>query len=83
MVEVLQRDIKRKLPNGYYAGKPLPQFDAISFRTQVDFGMNYFIKVKTAPEMYIHVKIHRDRSHVARVRGVQVDKTLTEPIQAF
>ncbi|XP_048742762.1 cystatin-A-like [Ostrea edulis] len=83
MVNVLRGDIIRKLPNGYVKGKPLSQFEAISFREQAVSGINYYIKVSAGSDRYIHVKIHRNRNHVAKVMDVQIGKTLADPIAAF
>jgi cystatin-A/B len=38
-------------------GAKFDEFEAVKYKTQVVSGTNYLIKVKVAPEKYVHIKV--------------------------
>eukprot|EP00928_Gymnodinium_smaydae_P012565 TRINITY_DN14558_c0_g1_i1.p3 TRINITY_DN14558_c0_g1~~TRINITY_DN14558_c0_g1_i1.p3 ORF type:complete len:220 (-),score=60.31 TRINITY_DN14558_c0_g1_i1:111-707(-) len=59
------------------------EFEAICYTTQVVAGMNYFVKVKTGPSSYVHLRIYRHFSGTTQVQGIKVGCTREEPIGYF
>uniref|UniRef100_A0A2C9LXG7 Cystatin domain-containing protein n=1 Tax=Biomphalaria glabrata TaxID=6526 RepID=A0A2C9LXG7_BIOGL len=43
-------------------GKRFTIYEAVSFKTQVVAGLNYFIKIKIEVDIYIHVRLFRPLS---------------------
>uniref|UniRef100_A0A670YY75 Cystatin n=2 Tax=Pseudonaja textilis TaxID=8673 RepID=A0A670YY75_PSETE len=63
-------------------------YEAISYRTQVVAGTNYFIKVQCGDweNDYVHLKIFQalpDQGGQAELSGFQLDKTKADPITYF
>eukprot|EP00928_Gymnodinium_smaydae_P012566 TRINITY_DN14558_c0_g1_i2.p2 TRINITY_DN14558_c0_g1~~TRINITY_DN14558_c0_g1_i2.p2 ORF type:complete len:214 (-),score=35.91 TRINITY_DN14558_c0_g1_i2:111-704(-) len=59
------------------------EFEPICYTTQVVAGMNYFVKVKTGPSSYVHLRIYRHFSGTTQVQGIKVGCTREEPIGYF
>uniref|UniRef100_K1R803 Cystatin-A n=1 Tax=Magallana gigas TaxID=29159 RepID=K1R803_MAGGI len=78
----VQDEIIGQLPLGYDREQPL-QLTAVSYREQVVAGKNYFIKVETGFNRYIHVRIYKDLRGDASITSVQLEKTITDPIEYF
>ncbi|XP_022294485.2 cystatin-A3-like [Crassostrea virginica] len=58
-------------------------FEPVSYKTQVVAGLNYFVKIKTGADRYIHVRIYRHFSGTTSLAGIQTGKTLGEEIAYF
>lgn len=58
-------------------------FEPISYKTQVVAGTNYFVKIKTAADRYIHARIYRHFSGSTSLSDVQTGKTLEDEITYF
>nr|XP_003934787.1 cystatin-B-like [Saimiri boliviensis boliviensis] len=43
--------------------KKFPVFKAVSFRSQVVVGMNYFIKVHVGDEEFVHLRVFQSLPH--------------------
>nr|XP_034307005.1 cystatin-A3 isoform X2 [Crassostrea gigas] len=82
LVNSVRDEIIGQLPLGYDREQPL-QLTAVSYRDQVVAGVNYFIKVETGFNRYIHVRIYKDLRGDASVTSVQLEKTLYDPIEYF
>nr|XP_034307003.1 cystatin-A3 isoform X2 [Crassostrea gigas] len=82
LVDSVQDEIIGQLPLGYDREQPL-QLTAVSYREQVVAGKNYFIKVETGFNRYIHVRIYKDLRGDASITSVQLEKTITDPIEYF
>ncbi|XP_022337017.2 cystatin-A2-like [Crassostrea virginica] len=71
-----------ELPLGYDRERPL-RLTAVSYKSQVVAGTNYFIKVETGWDRYIHVRIYRDLHGNASVSSVQLNKSADDVIGYF
>ena len=69
-----------------HGNKTFPALKAVSFKSQVVAGTNYYVKVHTGGDDHIHVSIHRPLPHTGEaphVRGVQTNKTHQDEISFF
>nr|XP_022286501.1 cystatin-A-like [Crassostrea virginica] len=82
LVDSLRGDIILELPLGYDRERPL-RLTAVSYKSQVVAGTNYFIKVETGWDRYIHVRIYRDLHGNASVSSVQLNKSADDVIGYF
>ncbi|XP_062579342.1 cystatin-A-like [Saccostrea cucullata] len=82
LVDSVRDDIISHLPIGYDREMPLP-LKARFYREQVVAGTNYFIKVQTGPLRFIHVRIYENLDGVASVTGIQLQKSIRDPIEYF
>ncbi|XP_062511531.1 leukocyte cysteine proteinase inhibitor 1-like [Corticium candelabrum] len=53
------------------AGQTFPKFEAISYRSQVVAGTNYFIKVDVGDGQYVHIRVLEPLPHVSPQRTPQ------------
>ncbi|XP_062579344.1 cystatin-A-like [Saccostrea cucullata] len=83
LIDLLRDDIISQLPIGYDREEPLPEFTARLYREQIVAGTNFFVKVETGPLRFIHVRIYVDLSGDASVDGLQVGKTMGDPLEYF
>eukprot|EP00670_Eutreptiella_braarudii_P006212 CAMPEP_0174285428 /NCGR_PEP_ID=MMETSP0809-20121228/8764_1 /TAXON_ID=73025 ORGANISM="Eutreptiella gymnastica-like, Strain CCMP1594" /NCGR_SAMPLE_ID=MMETSP0809 /ASSEMBLY_ACC=CAM_ASM_000658 /LENGTH=97 /DNA_ID=CAMNT_0015381215 /DNA_START=28 /DNA_END=321 /DNA_ORIENTATION=+ len=68
------------------AGVEFAVFEPIQYSTQVVAGTNYFVKVKTDEDQYVHVRIFQPLPHTGappEVHSVQVGKSEGDPIGHF
>jgi cystatin-A/B len=68
-----------------HAKKTFPHLKAISFKTQVVAGTNYFIKVLAGNE-HIHLKVHKPlpvHGGKPQLSSVQLGKQQNDPISFF
>ncbi|XP_061179006.1 cystatin-A-like [Saccostrea echinata] len=82
LVDSVRDDIISHLPIGYDREMPLP-LKARFYREQVVAGTNYFIKIQTGPLRFIHVRIYENLDGVASVTGIQLQKSIRDPIEYF
>ncbi|DAA33447.1 cystatin-A [Bos indicus] len=62
------------------------EFTAIEYKTQVVAGINYYIKIQTGDNRYIHIKVFKSlpqQSHSLILTGYQVDKTKDDELAGF
>jgi len=75
-----------KAAAGEKCGKQFETFTAISYKTQVVAGTNYFIKINVGGEEHIHVRVFQALPHTGAalsVHSVQQGKTVDEDIAYF
>ncbi|KAF6040979.1 CSTB [Bugula neritina] len=82
------QDILDKTRTGFEdkAGVKFDEFTAISYRSQVVAGTNYFIKVKVGTDKYVHVKVFKSLPHAGgtlKVENIQLNKSLDDDISNF
>lgn len=68
------------------AGKEYETLKAISFKSQVVAGTNYFIKVHVGNDEHIHVRVFKALPHTGagpEVSSVQVGKTADDAVEYF
>ncbi|XP_048740577.2 cystatin-A-like [Ostrea edulis] len=82
LVNSVRRDIIMQLPIGYNREVYLP-LKARFYREQVVAGRKYFIKIQTGPMRFIHVRIYKDLRGGTSVSGVQLQKSIRDPIEYF
>ncbi|XP_048740951.1 cystatin-A-like [Ostrea edulis] len=82
LVQKNRNAIIRKMPS--YMRGPFGTFKALTFKTQVVQGTNYFIKVRIAGRRprFIHVRIYTRLNNRSRVDGVK-SVNQYEPIMFF
>lgn len=80
VVNSVKDDIVARLPADD-AGTGI--FEPISYKTQVVAGTNFFVKIKTAADRYIHARIYRHFSGSTSLSDVQTGKTLEDEITYF
>ncbi|KAL9641443.1 hypothetical protein ABK040_013369 [Willaertia magna] len=76
VVDAVKGEVESKL------NKKLNKFQAISYRSQVVAGMNYFVKVEIDDDI-VHLRIYNHFSGKTELHGVQQGKTRDEPIEFF
>eukprot|EP01136_Pigoraptor_vietnamica_P005058 Opistho-1_new@36189 len=61
------------------------KFEAKSFATQVVAGTNFFVKVHTGNEKYVHLRVHRSLppEQNLTLSAVQANKASDDPIEHF
>ena len=79
LVDSLSHEIKAQ------TGAEFPHLKAVSYRTQVVAGTNYFVKVNAGDE-HLHVRIHKPLPHTgapASLAAVQRSKNAEHPLEFF
>ena len=67
------------------SGKQFPHLKAVSYKTQVVAGTNYFIKVDAGSE-HIHLRVFKPlpfNGDQPELHGVQLGKTLQDEVAHF
>uniref|UniRef100_A0AC11B8T5 Cystatin A n=1 Tax=Ovis aries TaxID=9940 RepID=A0AC11B8T5_SHEEP len=62
------------------------EFTAIEYKTQVVAGINYYIKIQTGDNRYIHIKVFKSlpqQNQSLTLTGYQVDKTKDDELTGF
>ena len=67
----------------YYPEDKVEEFTAISYRIQIVQGHNYYVKVRTGPGSYVHLRIYKDLAGQVSLDGVLTNKTVFDPIEYF
>ncbi|XP_048770006.1 cystatin-A2-like [Ostrea edulis] len=75
--------VKNEIRGRLTAGDVTDIFEPISYKTQLVAGTNYFVKIKTAADRYIHARIYRDFSGNTSLSDVQTGKSLADEISYF
>ncbi|XP_069616617.1 cystatin-B-like [Ranitomeya imitator] len=67
-------------------GKKYPKFVAVEYKTQLVAGTNFFVKVLTGDEEYIHLRMYQTLPHDGEklsLSASQVGKTKADEIVHF
>ncbi|KAI4548345.1 hypothetical protein MJG53_001029 [Ovis ammon polii x Ovis aries] len=95
---IFRRNSKDKTQPGNISNNPVkPQlegktnetyeeFTAIEYKTQVVAGINYYIKIQTGDNRYIHIKVFKSlpqQNQSLTLTGYQVDKTKDDELTGF
>ncbi|XP_073526971.1 cystatin-B-like [Phyllobates terribilis] len=67
-------------------GKKYPTFVAVEYKTQLVAGTNFFVKVLTGDEEYIHLRLYKTLPHAGEklsLSATQVGKTKADDIVHF
>ena len=67
----------------YTSENKVEEFIPVSFRTELTAGWNYFVKVRTGPGSYVHLRISEDLQGKVSLKGVLTNKTDKDPIEPF
>ncbi|CAH3152445.1 unnamed protein product [Porites evermanni] len=85
-VEVQKICDQVKLQAEKMAGQEFPEFKAISYKTQVVAGINYFIKVHVGGPSYVHLRVFQslpcDGSTLS-LDAIETGMTKDDPINYF
>ena len=65
----------------YTSENKVEEFIPVSFRTELTAGWNYFVKVRTGPGSYVHLRIAQDLKGKVWLHGVLKNKTDKDPIE--
>ncbi|XP_015282886.1 PREDICTED: cystatin-B-like [Gekko japonicus] len=57
LVQAVKAEVEEK------EGRDFEVFNAVEYKTQTVAGINYFIKVQTGNDQYLHVRIHKSLPH--------------------
>lgn len=80
IVDSLKCEIQSK------AGKEFETLKAVSYKSQVVAGTNYFIKVHVGNDDHVHVRVFQALPHTGagpEVHSVQVGKTAEDSVEYF
>ncbi|KAF4522517.1 hypothetical protein B566_EDAN002603 [Ephemera danica] len=64
-------------------GKPLQEFTAKVYKTQVVAGTNFFVKVHAGSDSFLHLRIYRDLKGTVSLHGVQEKKSVADELTYF
>ncbi|CAH3044746.1 unnamed protein product [Porites lobata] len=68
------------------AGQEFPEFKAISYKTQVVAGINYFIKVHVGGPSYVHLRVFQSlpvAGSTLTLSAIKTGMTKDDPINYF
>jgi len=69
-----------------HLNKQFDVFEAVSYKTQVVAGTNWFVKVHGGDDEYLHLRIYETLPYAGselHLHGVQEGKTLEDPLEYF
>eukprot|EP00928_Gymnodinium_smaydae_P084838 TRINITY_DN6810_c0_g1_i2.p1 TRINITY_DN6810_c0_g1~~TRINITY_DN6810_c0_g1_i2.p1 ORF type:complete len:477 (-),score=126.27 TRINITY_DN6810_c0_g1_i2:175-1539(-) len=82
LIAPLKADAQAKAQEQGWNGT-FTEFEAVSYKTQVVAGMNYFVKVKLGPSDYVHLRVYKHFSGASELSSVKVGCSSGEPISYF
>ncbi|XP_005090623.1 cystatin-A1 isoform X1 [Aplysia californica] len=68
------------------AGKTFSQYKAVTYRTQVVAGTNYFVKVQVDADEYVHLRVFKplpNENRLPELSAYQLCKTKDDELQFF
>ncbi|BFZ10149.1 hypothetical protein BsWGS_13188 [Bradybaena similaris] len=80
LIDQVRSDLEAKV------GKVFPHYKAISYKSQVVAGTNYFVKIQTDGSDFIHVRIFKSLPHAGskvEVHSHKTGKTKDDAIEYF
>ncbi|KAK6986206.1 cystatin-B [Biomphalaria glabrata] len=83
-VHAIVKEIQSELESK--ANKSFPVFKAISFRSQVVAGTNFFVKIQVGDKEYLHARIFRPLPHTNKgpeVHSYLLNKSNEDKLEYF
>jgi len=80
LIEKVRADLEAKV------GKSFPQYKAVSYKSQVVSGTNYFVKIQIDNGEFIHVRLYQTLPHAGgtvQVHSHQTGKAIEDAIEYF
>ncbi|XP_059139384.1 cystatin-B-like [Physella acuta] len=80
LVKEIRGELEKKVEKTY------PDFKAVSFKSQVVAGTNFFVKILVNDGEYVHVRIFRPLPHTnegPKVHSYQENKTKDDALEYF
>jgi len=65
------------------SGSKYDDFTAVSYKSQLVNGVNYFIKVRVSDSQHIHIRAHKAFDGNITLHSYQLNKTVDEQISYF
>ncbi|XP_064389163.1 uncharacterized protein LOC135337194 [Halichondria panicea] len=77
VADAVRADLEGKL------GSQCSEYVAVTYRSQVVAGINYFIKVKVGPDAYVHLRVYKHFSGEISLASYQDKKTKDDEVTYF
>nr|XP_056705209.1 cystatin-B-like [Euleptes europaea] len=80
LVQAVKEEVEKK------EGRSFEVFDAVEYKTQTVAGINYFVKVQTGKDEYLHLRIHKSLPHEKKppaLTSYQSNKEKQEELSYF
>ncbi|XP_067122413.1 cystatin-A2-like isoform X1 [Centruroides vittatus] len=77
IIEKVKEEIQTKI------GRVFEKFEAVSYRTQLVNGVNYFVKVQVGDDEHLHVRAHKSFQGEVTLSAYQEGKALEDEIVYF
>mmetsp|Transcript_6891 Transcript_6891/g.11566 ORF Transcript_6891/g.11566 Transcript_6891/m.11566 type:complete len:97 (-) Transcript_6891:157-447(-) len=77
LVDSVKTQIEEKL------GNPVDSLKALLVSKQVVAGTNFFVKIQTGENEYIHARIFRSLQGEVSVHSIQANQTADSPLEYF
>lgn len=81
VVKTIVEKIKEELQTK--TGRVFEKFDAVSYKTQLVNGINYFIKVHVGNEEHLHLRAYKTFQNEISLIAYQEAKSLEDEIEYF